>query len=417
MAEKCPACGCPGAMIRQKAGIGGPPTTTPATTPANTSGQAVTFDSLKASLVLISVGKGGGSGFVVEMGGKKYLVTNQHVFGAGTNAVVKTIDGRPLNTGAVEIADKQDLVRVVVDDSIIPALSVANGDVTINDPVAVCGNSQGSETLTWLQGHVVSVGPEKIEVNAPFVRGNSGSPIVGREGKVLGVATLVTFTPEQADWTVRNTQFAQVRRFGIRLDSQIKWVPVNKNAFLQQMAALRDIGQLMEDLTLVVVYFLPSYNRELAYAIAQRRPALIGMSRQMVENFNMAEAKEQYGEISWPRLIEEFSAAQVKFVEYSFWMEQAGGNATLPSGHAEAYRKKYGQTFNVTFFKKRYIDQQAARDKAFAALTQVPKARLKNTQWMTTAMKETADALSKSVDAMDAEFGRVKTCQKFLNGK
>src|SRR6185312_7757504 len=75
----------------------------------------------------------------------------------------------------------------------IEASEAVDKDVSIGDAVVVLGNSQGRNVVTEIEGKVTGVGPELIEVDAKFVPGNSGSPIIHvKSGKVIGVATFVT---------------------------------------------------------------------------------------------------------------------------------------------------------------------------------------------------------------------------------
>jgi serine protease Do len=50
--------------------------------------------------------------------------------------------------------------------------------VKINDWVTLVGNRRGGGVATQVSGTVLGIGPEKIEVNAQFQPGNSGSPVL-----------------------------------------------------------------------------------------------------------------------------------------------------------------------------------------------------------------------------------------------
>ena len=98
----------------------------------------------------------------------------------------------------------------------------AMGDLNNQERVVVFGNSAGGGVVTTLRGKMQGVGPQKVEVDATFVAGNSGSPIVAYDyDAVIGMATYATQEP-QVDWTKRSTRFAEVRRFGVRIDD-VNW--------------------------------------------------------------------------------------------------------------------------------------------------------------------------------------------------
>ena len=171
-------------------------------------------------VVLLSSAGSKGTGFTASLFGKKFVVSNAHVF-AGSRKVKGTgLNGQALKFSAVYLGRKADVALLELRDSEMVTLPLA-GSVTsrasINDEVVVYGNSQGSGVVTEVRGNLLGIGPENIEVSAEFVCGNSGSPIMLRKtGEVLGVATFVRW--EAPDWVTANTRFADVRRFGVRLD-------------------------------------------------------------------------------------------------------------------------------------------------------------------------------------------------------
>jgi len=87
----------------------------------------------------------------------------------------------------------------------------------------VLGNSQGSDVVTVIPGKVTGMGPALVEVDAPFVQGNSGSPIIHvKTGKLIGIATFAVV--RKVDSLSKDSQFASgVRRFGYRLDMVRLW--------------------------------------------------------------------------------------------------------------------------------------------------------------------------------------------------
>jgi len=87
----------------------------------------------------------------------------------------------------------------------------------IGDPVVVLGNSDGRGVVTEIRGKVIGVGPREIEVDAAFVIGNSGSPVLDRHGRVIGIATYLRDCRDDEDWSKADTRFNGIRRFALRL--------------------------------------------------------------------------------------------------------------------------------------------------------------------------------------------------------
>jgi len=100
-----------------------------------------------------------------------------------------------------------------------------------------------------LTGRIVGIGPNLVEVDAPIVPGNSGSPIIDlKTGNVVGVATY-TVTRESDDLTTKKkAPQVEVRRFGYRIDNVKGWQAVNWAAFDAQAALMDSITQRTDEL-------------------------------------------------------------------------------------------------------------------------------------------------------------------------
>lgn len=216
------------------------------------------------SMVIVTGDHGRGSAFVVSMEGKTYLVTNSHVVQGNTHVKFKTLDNQELLAGPLQIADKADLVRAEV-ASTTPALKVATQleqKLKIGDAIVVSGNSEGEGVVREIPGKLVGIGPDRIEVDAKFVPGNSGSPILTKTaGSVIGVATYMTMPPALKKGEKSPTSLNEVRRFGYRLDTVGTWVsPDNPDRLEQEGLKLERMDETMH----VVISILDSKISDLA---------------------------------------------------------------------------------------------------------------------------------------------------------
>ena len=199
------------------------------------------------AIVIITPERGTGTGFCCTMGGTNYLVTNTHVIEGALRFQFQTLNRVALAGVGLELADDRDLARIRLENAPPAALSVATGNPKHNATVTVLGNSGGAGAVTKLEGKVLAVGPEVIEVNAPFVSGNSGSPILDETGAVIGVATFVTKPGATVtNWVNDGTRFDKPRRFAVRL-SHVAWVPVTPRQLYDQSSILRDFDTFLED--------------------------------------------------------------------------------------------------------------------------------------------------------------------------
>lgn len=136
-----------------------------------------------------------GSGFFVSADGR--LVTNYHVIEGIVNAQAKlesgaiyNIDGVLASSSALDLAalkaDARDMQFLLVDDASNPP-QPGTRIAVIGSPLALEGSlSEGivSAIRSSLDGSWL------LQISAPISPGSSGSPVLDRHGRVVGVATL-----------------------------------------------------------------------------------------------------------------------------------------------------------------------------------------------------------------------------------
>ena len=182
------------------------------------------FKGSKDKLAVIVAGKKAGSGFLVRAGNRCWLYTNAHVVDGTPPSDVRAtlLNNMALSLGACQRAQGLDLVRFALVGP-LPAFVRERNMPDIGEAVTVLGNSDGRGVVTEIRGHIIGVGPQQIEVDAPFVAGNSGSPVLNRAGRVVGVASYLRNCRDNADWSKSNTRYNGIRRFALRLSS-VRWM-------------------------------------------------------------------------------------------------------------------------------------------------------------------------------------------------
>ncbi len=334
-----------------------------------TSPSGALFARARTALVIISTAGGSGSGCIVSMGGKRYLVTNEHVTRSGLPLTAKLLNGAQLVCTNMAVANDRDLVRFELAGESMPALAVSSEESSIGDAVAVFGNSDGGGVVTSIAGKVLGVGPERIEVDAPFVSGNSGSPIIDTNGAVLGIATYVTRSPDPNGWVKEGTRFAQVRRFGLRL-RDVKWVPMTQSEYQARVEALQDLETYCND-----AYALLYTDK---YADPQNR---------LGHRYDFDENKRKYRRnTGLCRVLADVASQYAGFasreVEAAYYARMNGTPAT-PQQRRELE-------------SARYIAGSAAKDRfdqfkqAFAQIYQKPAPMILKTDWITQHFKTEA---------------------------
>lgn len=131
-----------------------------------------------------------GSGFAVDA---STLVTNRHVVAGADLLEVDTSDGRTLQVAAAEVGVLGDVAFVTVVGS-LPSVAKVDGRATVGSPIAAVGYPLGGPltlskgiVIDRIAGHPSGVPGTILRVSAAVQPGNSGGPLLDRQGRVAGV--------------------------------------------------------------------------------------------------------------------------------------------------------------------------------------------------------------------------------------
>jgi S1-C subfamily serine protease len=158
--------------------------------------------------VLASDGPGNGSGFAIRASdrdeGKGIIVTNAHVVADASDVSVRLYDERQFDA-TVRISDAStDLALLEIDEPPLAVLkSRALTDVRVGEQVIAIGSPYGmvgtvtigivsglDRTMPGLNGIPLD---NMIQTDALVNPGNSGGPLIGTDGRVIGVNDQIRF--------------------------------------------------------------------------------------------------------------------------------------------------------------------------------------------------------------------------------
>jgi hypothetical protein len=200
------------------------------------------FNQVSPSLAIITAGTSTGSGFICDISGKIRLVTNEHVLRNGRPISATLINGQKLRLGStIHLADDLDLAIIdIIETNDISYLTLSSKPPQIGEHIYVFGNSDGGGVATSLEGNIIGVGPDRVEIDAAFVLGNSGSPIILSDGTVFAVATYIQRSSDPKDWVKKGTRFKDTRRFGLLLSNRT-WIPTTPKEYFSQITMFEDV--------------------------------------------------------------------------------------------------------------------------------------------------------------------------------
>jgi S1-C subfamily serine protease len=155
--------------------------------------QQAVFAKVAPSVVFIVTKEGMGSGFVVSRDG--LILTNRHVVGDHETVDLVFYNGTRVKGKVVEHAGK-DIDLTLIDAPIKhrkPLQLASVEDLEVGAWAAAVGHGRGAVWTfnTGMISNIYKSGGERplIQTQIPLNQGNSGGPVVDRDGNVVGVVT------------------------------------------------------------------------------------------------------------------------------------------------------------------------------------------------------------------------------------
>lgn len=156
-----------------------------------------------------------GSGFAVSANA---VVTNEHVID-GCRGVTMTRGIEKYVAIAVKADQRADLAVLFTEDPVAPALGIRASDAELGEDIVAFGfpYSQYLSSTPKLSVGVVSAtagirdNTSEYQISAPIQPGNSGGPVVGTDGSVVGVSVAILdsdIVHEETGTLPQNVNFA-----------------------------------------------------------------------------------------------------------------------------------------------------------------------------------------------------------------
>ncbi len=144
-----------------------------------------------------------GSGFIINIDGAPYVVTNNHVIDAAEEITVTTSDNTKYKAKIIGRDKKTDLALLKIESKkSLPYVTFGDSDaMRVGDWVIAIGNPFGfggsvTQGIISARQRSINAGPfdDFLQTDAPINRGNSGGPLFNTKGEVIGINNAI-FSP------------------------------------------------------------------------------------------------------------------------------------------------------------------------------------------------------------------------------
>jgi len=317
------------------------------------------------SIAIIEGDGGAGTGFIVKEGETTRLYTAAHVIAGNKRLTVKNADGRQfLKFGVFEVASASDLARIELLQDFDSGLRIAKpGSMKADDPLLAIGNSGGAGALTLLEGRVVSLGPDVVEVSNGVIQGNSGGPVFSAaSGEVVAVVTHLIAGRE--DLWAKETGFSGVRRFATRLDRDVTWQKVPIGKFLAEAVTLAEYNRNTRILLALSMLDPTQDGLRLDVQVSQGGPTLLTVFNENKNVPTVAALIEMNSKLGDKRLRTSESDLRRRFSSFydsAVTNLNRDGAKFLPDGFSGYHRKQAAQEKEWRAEALKEIQSAAAR--------------------------------------------------------
>ena len=152
------------------------------------------------SIVIVATDTGQGTGFVIDSEG--YIVTNYHVIEEATAAGIYTSSNELYEVQVIGIDPVMDVALLKIDEN-LQELTLGDSDnVDVGEKVIAIGNPYGLEfsatigSISQLHREGLNGLNAYLQIDAALNPGNSGGPVIDKNGKVIG---MVNFKVKDAE--------------------------------------------------------------------------------------------------------------------------------------------------------------------------------------------------------------------------
>jgi serine protease Do len=211
--------------------------------------------------------KFGGTGFMIDP--KGYIITNAHVIGNSTVVLVQNNKGQEFKTKIIYISSTADLAFLKIVDSDYKASTVlpyaiSKGNIDLGEAIFTLGYPR--DEIVYGEGYLSAKTGYRgdtlaCQIAVPANPGNSGGPVLDKNGEVIGVLSNRQLQTQGAVFAIRTKSIYlaldEIRKDSTlvnKTDSSLAFIRLPQNSLVKNLDRIQQIKKIQE-----FVYLVKSY--------------------------------------------------------------------------------------------------------------------------------------------------------------
>jgi len=201
-------------------------------------------------------------------------------------------------------------------------------------------------------------------VDAEFIPGNSGSPIINKHDEIVGVATFIKSIDKNVeDWIINNTRYQKARRFATRLDGPIKWIPLHPQVLKNSEHAFHEHNKFIDEANEVILLFSKTPGAHLIEESIQNRYLKNWVKKTNSVNLKLREQISDYQKqfFRTNKEVEKWSK-EVDYTLLSQWLGQVRSLIHLSKSRRAQLKMSFAIIPPIGYYSEKKIQLTASYD-------------------------------------------------------
>ena len=221
--------------------------------------QANQINEFKSKVPVDAHPTSGGTSFLID--GNGYLITNAHVVRGASTIVVQNSRGQEFKASTVSLDNVNDLAILKIEDADFKPFSslpyvMRKGDVDLGEQIFTLGYPR--EEIVYNEGYMSSKtgynnDSMTCQIGVSANPGNSGGPVLNKNGEVIGILTKSQTTAENVVFAIKSKSIFQAID-ELKKDTSFQRVKLPNNNTLKGLDRVQQVKQVSDCVFMVKTY-------------------------------------------------------------------------------------------------------------------------------------------------------------------